>query len=94
MENKIYNDDVERIVNEPNRQQIINERYYNRQMHRQQKMIFNAIIYAGIAVVFGVFGVMDWVTPWFAFPVFATCGIWSAFCVGRWFEHAKHWGWN
>ena len=95
MENKkIYNDDVERIVNDPERQAIIDDRYYKRQMHRQRKMLTTALVYAFFAAAFGALGLAEWMWVWIAYPVCAACGVWSAFNFGRWFENGKCWGWH
>ena len=94
MENKIYNDDVERIVNDPERQVAINAFYENRQEKRQRKMLIDACVYAAIALAFGMLGCVGWMTQWIAFPVFAICGLYSAFRFGRWFENGKCWGWH
>ena len=94
MENKIYNDDVERIVNDPERIAVINERYHNRQMHKQRKFLIDAAVYVVIAVAFGLTGCFNCMTPWIAFPAFAVCGMYSAFCFGRYFENGNCWGWK
>ena len=94
MENKIYNDDVERIVNDPERQEVINAFHEKRCAKRQRKMLIDAVVYASIALAFGLMGCVGWMTPWIAFPVFSICGIYSAFCFGRWFENGKCLGWK
>lgn len=96
MENKnaIYNDDVERIVNDPERQEAINAFHEKRQAKRQRKMLVDACVYAAIAIAFGLLGCVGWMTPYIALPVFAACGLYSAFRFGRWFENGKCWGWK
>lgn len=96
MENKnaIYNDDVERIVNDPERQAIIDDRYHKRQMHRQRKMLTTALVYVFFAATFGALGLAGWMLVWIAYPVCAACCVWSAFNFGRWFENGKCWGWH
>ena len=49
MENKIYNDDAERIVNDPERQEAINAFHEKRMAKRQRKMLFDAILFTAIA---------------------------------------------
>ena len=95
MENKeiIYNDDVERIVNDPERQAIIDERYEKRQHHRQKKMLNKAFLFATIFAAFIALTTLDWINCFVSFPVIVLSGIWSAFCFGRWFENGKCWGW-
>lgn len=94
MENKIYNDDVERIVNDPERQAIIEERYHKRIQHQQRKMMIDAILYSAIAVAFGALGIIGFIDVRLAFPVCTAVGIWSAFCFGRFFENGKVYGWH
>lgn len=95
MENKkIYNDDVERIVNDPERQEAINAFHEKRQARRQKKMLVDACVYATIAVAFCILGFLGWIIPWIAFPILSVCGFYSTFCFGRWFENGKCWGWH
>ncbi len=95
MENKnaIYNDDVERIVNEPRRQEAINAFHEKRQAKRQRKMLTDACVYATIGLAFGVLGVGGCITAQIAFPVMAVCGLYATFCCGRYFENGKCQGW-
>lgn len=94
MENKIYKEDVERIVNAPERQEVINAFHHKRQAKRQRKMLIDACVYAAIALAFGSIGCVGWMFGWLAYPVCAACGICSAFRFGRWFENGKCWGWK
>ena len=96
MENKeiIYNDDVERIVNDPERQQAIDAFYNKRQAKLQRKILADACVYLTFALAFGALGVVDWMFKWIAYPVCAGCGMYSAFCFGRWFENGKVCGWK
>ena len=86
-------EDVERIVNDPERQAIIDDRYYKRQMHRQKNMLTTALVYAFFAAAFVALGLIGWMWVWLAYPVCAACGVWSAFNFGRWFENGKIYGW-
>lgn len=95
MENKkIYNDDVERIVNDQERQKAINAFHEKRQARKQRKMLVDAVVYAAIALAVGLLGCVGWMTAWIAFLVCAAGGLYSAFCFGRWFENGKCWGWH
>ena len=94
MENKIYNDDVERIVNDPERVDAINEFHRKRHAKRQRKMLADACVYAVFALSFGLLGCIGWMAPCIAFPVCAVCGLYSAFRFGRWFENGKCLGWK
>ena len=94
MENKIYNDDVERIVNDTERQKAINAFHEKRQAKRQRKMLIDAVVYASFSCVFGAFGVAGWTIPSLAFHLSAICGLYSTFRFGRWFENGKCWGWH
>lgn len=92
MENKIYNDDVERIVNDPERQEAINSFHERRRAKRQRKMLIDAVVYAAIALAFGLLGCVGWMTPWLALPIFGLCAAYASFCFGRYFESMKCWG--
>ena len=94
MENKIYNDDVERIVNDPERQEAINAFHEKRQARRQRKMLIDACVYAAITLAFGLLGCFGWMTHYIALPVCGIGGLCSAFQFGRWFENGKCWGWK
>lgn len=94
MENKnIYTDNVERIVNDPKRQNEIAEAWRKRRAMRQRRILTSAISYAALSFVFAFFGLVGWVIPCVAFPVCATGGLCSAFRFGRLFEHGKTFGW-
>ena len=94
MENKnVYNDDVERIVNEPERQEAISTFYEKRQERKQKKILNNACLKLVLAVVFGLLGVSGLFVSWFAFPVMSVFGLCSAFSFGRYFENGKVFGW-
>jgi hypothetical protein len=94
MENKIYNDDVERIVNDPERVEAINAFHHKRQARKQRKILSDGVVYASIAIAFAVIGSLGWLTAWIANPVAAACALYSAFCFGRYFENGKRWGWH
>ena len=94
MKNKIYNDDVERIVNNPERQEAINAFYEKRMAKRQRKMLIDAVVYATIALVFGLLGCVGWMTPHIALLVCCIGGLCSSFQFGRWLENGKCRGWH
>ena len=94
MENKIYNDDVERIVNESERTMILENQAQKRIAHRQKKMITDAIVYALFAIAFGALAAKDWMAGWVAIPICACCALFATFRLGRWFENGKCWGWR
>lgn len=94
MENKIYNDDVERIVNDPERQGAINAFHKKRMAMRQRRMLTDACVYSAFALAFGILGCVGWMAPYIASPVCSIVGLYSAFRFGRWFENGKCWGWH
>jgi hypothetical protein len=94
MENKIYNDDVERVVNESERRLYIEEFHRNRKAKRQKKMIMDAISCAGVSLAFGVLGCIGWLALWIAMPTCSAVGLYSAFLFGRFFENGKICGWH
>lgn len=94
MENKIYNDDVERIVNDPERQEAINAFYHNRIMNKQRKIFSGALLYAVLAVAFCALGYVGWFADWLAYPIASVCAVRSAFGFGRYCENTKVYGWK
>jgi hypothetical protein len=89
MENKIYNDDVERIVNDPERQQKISKRYERKRSNREKSILGDAVSYGLLAVTFAFLGVVGWLMPFIAFSIFAICGVLCAFHFGRWYNFTK-----
>lgn len=94
MENKIYNDDVERIVNDPERQSAIKMRNIKRRMWKQKKMLVNAVLFSGVGLIFGLFGCFGWLAPVISIIICGFSGFYAAFLFGRWFENGKCWGWR
>ena len=96
MENKntIYNDDVERIVNDPGRQEAINAFHEKRIARRQRKMLMDGIIFAVLCLPLGVLYWTGLVSVWVTAPLQVACSLYSAFRFGRWFENGKCWGWR
>lgn len=87
-------EDVERIVNDPERQEAINAFREKLMARRQIKMFTTALVYAFFAAAFGALGLAGWMLVWLAYPVCTVCGVCSAFNFGRWFENGKCWGWH
>ena len=96
MENNevVFEEDIEMIVNNTERQAIIDERYEKRQRHRQEKMLKKAFLFATIFVALIVLTCLDWINHIISMPGVVMSGIWAAFCFGRWFENGKCWGWH
>ena len=95
MENKkIYNDDVERIVNDPERQAAISEFHNKRLAKRQRKMLIEAIVFAVICLPIGVLWKTGLMSVLVTAPLQLICSVCSAFCFGRFFENGKCYGWK
>lgn len=90
MENKIYGDDVERVVNK--KHEIMEQRYDQRIARKQNKILQSSIFYAVMATLFLMIGILGWMATWIAIPVFSGCALYSAFTAGRFFENGKCWG--
>lgn len=104
MENQIYNDDVERIVNDPERQECIeakenekNEainRFHNKRMRkRQERFMRNAIAFVFVAIVFAVLGFCSLLHIWISAVLFGVFAMIGVFNFGRFFENGKMVGW-
>ena len=90
MENKIYGDDVERVVNK--KHEIMEKRYDARIAYRQNKMINTVVFYATMAIALLVIGLIGWIKMWLALPIVISCALYAAFSAGRFFENGKCWG--
>lgn len=90
MENRIYNDDVERIVNDPERQNLIKQRNIKRKIAKQKRMLVQSVLFASIGLVCGLFGCFGWLAPLIAIFAGNMFGIYSAFCFGRWFSMGNY----
>lgn len=87
MENKIYNDDVERVVNNGHeRRKAKNMARYEM---RRKKLLLNTILFGSIGVVFALFGIFGWLVAYLAFPMFFGFVMYATFCFGSWFESGK-----
>ena len=95
MENKnvIYNDDVERIVNDPERQNAIERKWTKRIEKRQNKIAIDAYVFLAFSLAFGLLGAIGWMIGLLAYPVSICCGMYAAFCFGRLIENGKAFGW-
>lgn len=94
MEKNIYNDDVERIVNDPERKSAIKKRNEKRRIWKYKKMLVKAVALAGIGLIFGLFGCFGWISPFISIIICAFSGFYAAFLFGRWFENGKCNGWK
>ena len=94
MENKkIYNDDVERIVNDPKKKRMADMRDKMAIVKKQKNIFEIAYIMTLLAVLFLICGLSEFIIYWLAYgaaSVFALC---SAFYWGKLCEHAKIYGW-
>ena len=87
MENKIYNDDVERVVNA--KKEALEKFYCKRCEKRQQKMLMDAIVFAVFAAVMLLLGCLGWLQIFIASVLSGGCALYSAFCIGRLIENIK-----
>lgn len=99
MENKIYNDDVERIVNEKGYEvgakaywQTPVEFHEKRNHKRQSKMAVDFGVYVSLAIAFAIIGFFGFMATWMAYPVAIACGLYAAFVLGRFVENRNCWG--
>jgi hypothetical protein len=93
MENKIYNDDVERIVNAPERQATISKKYERKRLIRERAILADAASFGFLSVVFAVLGFSGWLLPFIAFSNFGIFGLFCIFYFGRWYQMKKKAGW-
>ena len=92
MENKIYNDDVERVVNNghENRRKKGMAKYEK----RRKKMFYNSLTFALIGILAALLGILEWLVPWMAVTLFFGFVFVASFLFGRFFENGKCRGWK
>lgn len=94
MENKRCVEDVEKVVNDPERQEAIRALHKKQRAKKKRKMLFDALAYLALAIAIGALGNVGWMLNRLAYPLCAVSGLYSAFKLGRWFEACKRWGWR
>ena len=99
MENKIYNDDVERIVNDKCHESGLKacwqtpvEFHEKRNHKRQRKMAVDFGVYVSLTAAFALVGYFGFMAKWMAYPVAIACGLYAAFVIGRFLENRNCWG--
>ena len=81
----IYFDDVERIVNDPERQRKISEFYSEKSKQHKNKILTRGFVCIAASVAIGSLGVIGWINP---FLSCWACGFFvlkAAFGFGRFF---------
>lgn len=96
MENKeiIYNDDVERVVNESVHKEMFYGFYQNNNRKQRRKLAERAIVCAVFAIIFGLLGIWGVMAEWLAYSVLAVCAMYASFSFGRFLENGKCRGWK
>lgn len=81
----VYFDDVERIVNDPERQRGISEFYSEKSKQHKNKVLSRGFVCIAASVVIGSLGVIGWINPILSC---LSCGFFvlrAAFSFGRFF---------
>lgn len=96
MENRevIYNDDVERIVNESEHRELFHDFYKNNNKRHQKKFAERAVVYSVFAIIFGLLGIYGLMAEVIAYSVLAVCAMYASFSFGRFIENGKCKGWK
>lgn len=89
MENKIYNDDVERIVNDPERQMHIMAERIEKRNRKISMLRDRAIIYFVFSIVFVALGFFELIVMWFSLLIGVVFLAVSSVFFGRWIENWK-----
>ena len=99
MGNKIYNDDVERIVNDKGHEiaaktywQTPAEFHEKRNHKRQGKMAMDFGVYVSLAIAFAFVGFFGFMATWMAYPVAIGCCLYASFLLGQFVENKNCWG--
>lgn len=87
-------EDVEKVVNDPERQEAIRALHKKQRAKKKRKMLLDALAYLALAVVIGALGNVGWMLKRLAYSLCAVAGLYSAFKFGRWFEVCKRCGWR
>ena len=87
-----FNTDIFEMVNNPERQRKIQQKYMKLVRKKNDRILWMAIIAGAVSVFFGLMGIFGGMVGWVAYPIFSGCGVLSAFYAGRWFENSKNWG--
>ena len=92
MENKIYNEDVLSVFNDPKRDAEIKNNFNRKKVDKQKRMLKKSIKFAAIGLSFGILGCFNWMQPIIASVAAILLGFYSMFLLGRWFENCKFFG--
>lgn len=87
-------EDVEKVVNDPERQATISAFYRKRKAKRQRKILFNTFAYMLLALAIFSLGFVGWMYDRLAYPLSIAVLMYSAFLFGRWFENGKFARWH
>lgn len=87
-----FNNDVFEMVNNPERQRKIWQKYMKLVRKQNARILLMASIAGCVSMLFGLMGVLGCLVGWIAYPVFSVGGVLTSFMTGRWYENAKHWG--
>lgn len=87
-------EDVEMIVNKPERQKAIRLRHERRERKIHNKMLIFFFSYAVACVLSTTLGAVGWLAPWIAIFGSFSFSVLAIFYLGRWFEHGKCKGWK
>ena len=89
-----YAEDIEAMVNNPDRKAEINACHYAQEQKKQSEMVKRGILQATLCILFGLMGVMELAVIWIAAPACIMFGLAAAFTFGRWYENGKIKGWK
>ena len=89
MEEKIYNDDVERIVNNSPRREMFENFVENRVERVKSKLLESCICLCICGIASTMCGIAGWLTWWVALPLSVGISLVAAFKFGRLYESAR-----
>lgn len=91
---KVINNDVEKIVNNKERQENIKKFHNKQKIKKRRKMIVNSCACMCFAVIFALFSFFELMVYQIGIPISFMCILCESFFVGRWYENGKCLGWK
>ena len=91
---KVINNDVEKIVNNQERQENIKKFHNKQKIKKRRKMIVNSCACMVFAVIFALFSFFKLMVSQIGLPISLMCILCESFFIGRWYENGKCLGWK
>lgn len=91
---KAINNDVEKIVNNQERQENIKKFHNKQKIKKRRKMIVKSFVFMVFSITFALFSSFELMVLWIGLPISFMCILCEAFFIGRWYENGRCLGWR